>query len=107
MQLGGFEIEYRIREARTDTYRWFHTRATPVRDDRGEILEWLGTSTDIEDTKILQTQQKNLVAELQVRSGDLISEVQKLADTTLQESSSLDDFGRRFYERLNALAREG
>ncbi|MBO0145353.1 PAS domain-containing protein [Agrobacterium sp. Ap1] len=107
MQMGGFEIEYRIREARTDTYRWFHTRATPVRDDRGEILEWLGTSTDIEDTKILQTQQKNLVAELQVRSGNLISEVQKLADTTLQDSNSLDDFGRLFFERLNTLAQEG
>jgi two-component system CheB/CheR fusion protein len=70
-------------------------------------LEWLGTSTDIEDTKILQTQQKNLVAELQVRSGNLISEVQKLADTTLQDSNSLDDFGRLFFERLNTLAQEG
>jgi PAS domain S-box-containing protein len=29
--------------------RWFQTRAAPVRDTRGGIVEWLGTCTDVEE----------------------------------------------------------
>lgn len=28
-------------------YRWFLSRAIPIRDDRGNILQWFGTNTDI------------------------------------------------------------
>ena len=31
------------------TYRWFLSRATPIRDDNGNILRWFGTNTDITD----------------------------------------------------------
>jgi two-component system CheB/CheR fusion protein len=105
IEIGGFEIEYRIRNAETGSYRWFHTRATPVRDDNGTVLEWLATSTDVEDLRALQARQEMLVAELQLRSANLISEVQKLTDITIQDSSNLDDFRRRFSKGLNSLAR--
>jgi C4-dicarboxylate-specific signal transduction histidine kinase len=32
-------------------YRWFLTRAEPWRDERGNIVRWYGTATDIEDRK--------------------------------------------------------
>jgi PAS domain S-box-containing protein len=32
-------------------YRWFLTRALPLRDDQGRIVRWYGTATDIEDRK--------------------------------------------------------
>jgi formate hydrogenlyase transcriptional activator len=32
-------------------YRWFLFRAVPVRDERGKVIRWYGTSTDIEDRK--------------------------------------------------------
>jgi PAS domain S-box-containing protein len=32
-------------------YRWFLSRAVPVRNDTGEIVRWLGTSTDITDLR--------------------------------------------------------
>ena len=32
-------------------YRWFLFRAVPGRDERGEVVRWYGTSTDIEDLK--------------------------------------------------------
>lgn len=28
-------------------YRWFLTRATPIRDGRGRVVQWFGTNTDI------------------------------------------------------------
>jgi len=32
-------------------YRWFLTRALPLRDEAGNIVRWYGTATDIEDRK--------------------------------------------------------
>ncbi len=32
-------------------YRWFLSRAVPVRDERGNIVRWFGTNTDVEDLK--------------------------------------------------------
>ncbi len=32
-------------------YRWFLTRAVPIRDGRGRIVRWFGTNTDITDRK--------------------------------------------------------
>ncbi|EJC85292.1 PAS domain S-box [Rhizobium leguminosarum bv. trifolii WSM2297] len=45
----------RYRQHRTDgTYRWTETRAEPLRDDTGAILQWYGVSVDIHDLVIAQ-----------------------------------------------------
>jgi len=49
-----YEIEVRNR-GRNGEYRWFVTRATPVKDDRGCVLSWFGVTTDIHELKELQT----------------------------------------------------
>jgi PAS domain S-box-containing protein len=46
-----FEIEYRVKDGHTGTYRWFLARAMPVRDEAGQIVKWFGTCTDIEEQK--------------------------------------------------------
>jgi len=33
--------------AKDGTYRWFLSRALPIRDDAGKIVRWFGTNTDI------------------------------------------------------------
>jgi PAS domain S-box-containing protein len=43
--------EFRLRSATDNRYRWFLTRAVPVRDAAGSIVRWYGTSTDIEDVR--------------------------------------------------------
>jgi PAS domain S-box-containing protein len=45
-----YEVEMRLRRADGE-YRWFLVRTMPLRDDRGSIVKWYGTSTDIEDRK--------------------------------------------------------
>ncbi len=45
-----YEIEARNRRYDGE-YRWFLTRAVPVRDDAGRIIGWYGTTTDIHDRK--------------------------------------------------------
>ncbi len=46
-----YHIEYRFREARTGHYRWHLGRALPVTKDRGAIVKWFGTATDIQEQK--------------------------------------------------------
>lgn len=43
-------IELRLRDA-AGSYRWHLARALPLRDERGSIVRWLGTFTDIGDQK--------------------------------------------------------
>ena len=48
-----FEMEFPIRSA-DGQYRWFLTRANPVRDRGGQLLRWFGTSTDVDQVKRAQ-----------------------------------------------------
>lgn len=41
-------IDFRIRRY-DGVYRWFDTRAMPVRDSGGKVLKWFGTHTDIQE----------------------------------------------------------
>jgi PAS domain-containing protein len=39
---------------RNGNYRWFLSRAIPIRDSAGKVSRWFGTNTDISDSKILE-----------------------------------------------------
>ena len=102
---GGFTIEYRLRRAADGEYRWFQTRAAPVRDKAGTIVEWLGTSTEINDLREMQERQGVMVAELQHRTRNLITVIRSLSERTSSNATSIDDFRARFNQRLSALSR--
>ena len=59
-----FEDELRYRRAADGQYRWFLSRAVPLRDARGKILKWYGTSADIEDRKRAEEEREKLRADL-------------------------------------------
>ena len=42
-----FEMEFRLRRA-DGAFRWFLTRAMPLRDPSGAVVRWYGTNTDID-----------------------------------------------------------
>ncbi|MEG4456949.1 PAS domain-containing protein [Microcoleus sp. N9_A1] len=46
-----YQVEFRLRRASDQMERWHLSRAVPIRDARGEIVEWIGTNTDIHDRK--------------------------------------------------------
>ncbi|CAH2604106.1 PAS domain S-box protein [Rhodovastum atsumiense] len=104
-RVGGLETEHRLLDAAQGAWRWFQTRARPVRNAEGHIVEWLGTSTDVHDLRRMQEVQKVLVAEVQHRTRNLLAVIGGIADQTLVTSDSLDDFGMRFEQRLAALGR--
>jgi PAS domain S-box-containing protein len=48
-----YETEFRLRRGSDEEYRWHLARALPMRDERGRIVKWFGTNTDIDDQKQL------------------------------------------------------
>ncbi|HEX5634223.1 MAG TPA: ATP-binding protein, partial [Gemmatimonadales bacterium] len=56
---------------RDGTYRWFLSRAIPVRDDQGRLTRWFGTNTDVEAQRQAEADRQKFVS-LVERSADLI-----------------------------------
>src|ERR1700733_411689 len=70
-----YEVEYRFKRASDGSYRWHLGRAFPLRNHHGQILQWVGTSTDIDDQKRERYELERCVAE---RSAELSGAGEKL-----------------------------
>lgn len=82
-----YDIEFRIRR-HDGAYRWFKTRAAPIRDAEGRIVKWLGTNTDIQDLRDAQDKlssiNQELEAHVQARTRDLSEARDALASANAQ-----------------------
>lgn len=65
-KLSFYDTEFRVRRM-DGVYRWFKSRASPLRTEEGEVIKWFGTCTDIEDQKrveaLLRKSEERLRAE--------------------------------------------
>lgn len=77
-----FRSEGRLWHAATGQYRYYVSRAVPVRNPDGSIAEWIGTVTDIHERKhaeeernalLLREQQARYIAQLLNRVGPTLS----------------------------------
>ncbi len=50
---GKFELEHRVIRAE-GTIGWVFSRAIPVLDGAGELVEWIGAATDITERKLAE-----------------------------------------------------
>ena len=62
------EHEYRLRRASDGAYRWHVTRAVPVLDERGAVVKWYGTTTDVDAAKRLYEHERRVATRLQAAS---------------------------------------
>ena len=57
-----YEIEYQLKNsAQENNYRWHLGRAIPIKDEKGEVQQWIGTCTDIDEFKQFQQQKDNFL----------------------------------------------
>lgn len=70
-----YEIKYRLYHAGSSSYRWVIGRALPYKNDKGDIVKWYGTCTDIDDSIKEIEKRKKLEEQLQVEKERLESRV--------------------------------
>ena len=72
-----FEYELRVRRNRDGQYRWFLVQYNPLRDERGEIIRWYATGTDIDDRKQAEerTRQENFALREQIDQVFMFEEI--------------------------------
>jgi two-component system, sensor histidine kinase and response regulator len=80
---GRYEVEYRFRRG-DGTFRWHLARAEPRRDKDGQIIQWVGTCTDIHDQKRIEDDLRRSHAELEERVRERTAEL-RLANEDLRQ----------------------
>jgi PAS domain S-box-containing protein len=99
-----YEIEYRLRR-RDGVYRWTLGRATPIRDEQGQITRWFGTCTDIDDLKRMEQGKDLLSQELSHRIKNIFAVVSALIGLSARQHPEARSFAASVRDRINALAR--
>jgi PAS domain S-box-containing protein len=75
---GSFESEYRLR-SKDGGYRWFRSRAVPIRNPDGSIVRWYGTCSDIHDSKLLEQSIRDNATELEKMVDSRTEELRRLS----------------------------
>jgi PAS domain S-box-containing protein len=89
VQSGNFyQTEFRLKNGNTGEYRWFLSKAVPIKEKTGVISKWFGTCTDIHEQKTITEKLEFLVAdrtkELQ-RSNEDLQQFAHVASHDLKE----------------------
>ncbi len=102
-----FEHECHLRRADGE-YRWFLSRSVPLRDERGKVHRWFGTSTDIHDQKMVQqlmaSQRDELESLVALRTRELqliVGELEAEARATFRAQKAAQDSERRLQSALD------
>ena len=74
-----YDVKYRLRGG-DGAYRWFAARGSALRDERGRVVRWVGTSTDI--TGIVQAGE-----ELEERVAERTRELEEVSRRLVDEAT--------------------
>lgn len=84
-------------------YRWFLSRAEPIRGGDGAISQWFGTNTDITEQREQAEQIKLLLAEVNHRAKNMLATVQAIARRSAGDGT-IEGFVQQFERRVASLA---
>lgn len=97
------QVEHRVRRA-DGSIGWAVSRAVPIVDGSGKIVEWFGAATDITERKRADEHLRLVVNELNHRVKNNLAMVQSIAVQTFRNAEDLAQAKERFSARLIALA---
>jgi len=99
-----FQYEFRIISPNGET-RWLAATGSAVYDQvTGEPVRFLGSNFDITERKRAEERQRLLIAELDHRVKNILSQVEAVASSTSQGSHSIDEFLGSLGGRLRSMA---
>lgn len=83
-------LEHRIR-GKDGVYHWFLFQALPVRNEQGQITQWYGEATDIQEQRLAQ-------ADLEVRIRQRTAELEQLNNSLKDERARLAELSTRLMQ---------
>jgi PAS domain S-box-containing protein len=86
------------------TYRWFLSRAVPIRDAVGNVVRWFGTNTDVTELRDAEERQQLLINELNHRVQNVLATVQSIAAQTFRAATLDSSLREKFEARLVSLS---
>ena len=99
-----YHVEYRLRH-RSGEYRWVIGRALPVCDGDGTITRWVGTCTDVHDSKLQAAENELLLRELSHRIKNIFAVINGIIGLSARAQPEAAGFARALRERIAALGR--
>jgi PAS domain S-box-containing protein len=98
-----YEMEHRL-FAIGKGYAWHLSRASPLLDAQGKVVRWYGTTTDIDDQKQREENVRDLLAEVNHRSRNLLAVAQAIARCGVATAKTVHEFEQRYSDRLLGLS---
>lgn len=100
---GTFELEHRVRRA-DGQFGWVLSRAVPLLDEDGEILEWVGAASDITERKRVEHDQREREQSLEHGVEERTRQVRELSRTLiLAEQRERQRLSRVLHDDLQQL----
>ncbi len=93
-----------VRLAEVDGDKWFDLNVHPLRDAQGGVIGLIGGSVEITERKEQEAQIRLLMREVTHRSKNLLAVIQAIMRQTAAHCVSVEDFQKRFADRLYSLA---
>lgn len=99
-----YEVNYRLRH-HSGEYRWTLGRALPLRNEKGEIVRWIGTCTDIHESKMMAEENEVLSRELSHRIKNIFAVINGLIGMSARQNPELRPLAAELQDRIAALGR--
>lgn len=99
-----YEITYRLRH-HSGEYRWTLGRALPLRNAEGEVVRWIGTCTDIHESKMMAEENEILSRELSHRIKNIFAVINGLIGLSARQNEELRPLAAELQDRIAALGR--
>ncbi|QQR37902.1 PAS domain-containing protein [Devosia rhizoryzae] len=97
-----YQIEYRLRH-HSGQYRWTLGRALPIRDAQGRILRWIGTCTDIHESRQAANERELVAQELSHRIKNIFAVLTGIISLSARNHPEARSFADQLRQRVFAL----
>ncbi len=97
-----YQIEYRLRH-HSGQYRWTLGRALPIRDEQGNIVRWIGTCTDIHESRLAAEERELVAQELSHRIKNIFAVLTGIIGLSARNNPEAKPFADQLRQRIYAL----
>jgi PAS domain S-box-containing protein len=92
-----FQLEHRVRR-KDGTLGWTYSRAVPLLDSNGEIVEWFGAATDVTARKEAEENYRKLAQTLDAQVRARTRELEQRNADVLRQAGQVTDLSRRLLQ---------